>query len=128
MTPMTDDDVAVRAALADLTHGQPQFPAGRFGSVKRRAAQHRRRQVVGGLAAVVLAAALVAGLTQLPSVRHAPPQARKVPSWALNWPDHRNGSVPQQILDRAVIAWQYSGVFQQVPDGGNGTVRRPAIG
>lgn len=50
------------------------------------------------------------------------PHVRNVPRWALGWPDHRNGSVPQQVLDRAVIAALYEGPGLQLPDGGRGTV------
>ncbi len=123
-TPVTDDDLALRAALADLTAGQPPFPAGRLAAVKHRAVMHRRRQLAGGALAVAVAVVLAVSLTQLPGT-HQTPQSRSVPRWALDWPDHRNGSVPQQVLDRAVIAALYGSALQP-PDGGRGTV--PAVG
>ena len=70
-TPVTDDEVAVRAALADLTAGQPPFPAGRFAAVKHRAAMHRRRQLAGGALAVAVAVGLAVGLSQLAGTQHA---------------------------------------------------------
>jgi hypothetical protein len=130
-TPMIDDEVAARTAFADLTAGQPAFPAGRFAAVKHRAVMHRRRQLAGGALAVAVAVALAVSLSQLVGAQQPPPPARSVPRWALPWPDHRNGSVPQQVLDRAVIAALYSGQGAQapalpLPDGGRGTV--PARG
>lgn len=121
-TPMMDDEVAARAAFTDLTAGQPPFPAGRFAAVKHRAVIHRRRQLAGSVLAVAVAVSLAVGLTRLTGTQHEPLHTRTAPRWALNWPDHRNGSVPQQVLDRAVIAALYGGTSLQLPDGGNGTV------
>lgn len=130
-TPMIDDEVAARTAFADLTARQPAFPAGRFAAVKHRAAVHRRRRLAGGALAVAVAVALAVSLSQLVGAQQPPPPARNVPRWALAWPDHRNGSVPQQVLDRAVIAALYGGQGArasglQLPDNGRGTV--PARG
>lgn len=124
MTPV-DDDLAIRAALSDLTGGQPPAPPGRFQSVRQRAIRHRQRRLVGGLMAAVAAAGLGLGLLQLPALQPQPSAVRPVPAWALPWPDHRNGSVPQSVLDRAVLAWRY-GYPNLPPDGGSGKV--PAAG
>lgn len=126
MTPV-DDDLAVRAALSDLTNAQPPPPHNRFQAVRRRAIRHRRRQAVSAALTAVAMAAVVVGLIRLPAVRPAPQATRTVPVWALTWPDHRNGSVPPSVLDRAVLAWQYSDPnISAIPDGGKGMV--PAAG
>jgi hypothetical protein len=122
-TPMIDDEVAARAAFADLSAGQPPFAAGRFAAVKHRAVLRRRRQLAGGALAVAAAVALAVSVSQLADGQRPQPPARSVPRWALSWPDHRNGSVPQQVLDRAVIAALYGGQGAQapalqLPDGG----------
>jgi hypothetical protein len=118
MAPV-NDDLDIRAALADLTEDQPPFPPGRLSAVRRRARQHRRR-VAATTVAAVAAVAVAVSLATLP--RAAGPQqltARHVPGWALPWPDHRNGSVPQSVLDRAVLAWLYQGPMG-MPDAGHG--------
>jgi hypothetical protein len=107
--PSLHHELEVRTALADLTSDQPQAPAGRYAAVRRRAIVRRRHQLVATLAAVVAMAAAAGGLTLLPGLLRVQPAARPVPGWALPWPDLRNGSVPQPVLDRAVIAWQDSG-------------------
>jgi len=104
-TPTTDDEFALRSALADLTDDQPSLSVIRLAAVRSRAAVRRRRQLACGVLMVVVIAGLAAGLTGLAGARPAKPQARTVPSWALKWPDHRNGSVPQRILYGAVLAW-----------------------
>lgn len=123
MTP-ADDDLAIRAALSDLTGGQPPPPHDRFQAVKRRAIRYRWRQLAGTAATAVAASGLVAGLLRLPVLEGQPQATRVVPGWALAWPDHRNGSVPQSVLDRAVLAWQYMDP-NAAPDGGTGTVPAP---
>jgi hypothetical protein len=124
-TPVTNDEVAARAAFTDLAAEQPPFPPGRFAAVRRRAVIRRRGKLAGSALAVAVAVALAVSLSQLAGTRQPPPAARSVPRWALNWADHRNGSVPQQVLDRAVIAALYSGPGLQLPDGGRGTVPAP---
>jgi hypothetical protein len=106
--PAVNDDLELRTALADLTSDQPSAPPDRFTAIHRKAVSHRRHQVVAGVAAVAAIAAAV-GLVRLPAFRTAVPTGRSVPSWALPWPDIRNGSVPQSVLDRAVIAWRDEG-------------------
>lgn len=104
MTPVTDEQL-MRAALADLTDEQPPMPPGRFQSVRRRAVRHRKRQLAGALVSALAVAGIVVGAGQVPGILHQPPQARQVPRWALPWPDYRNGSVPQSVLNNAVLAW-----------------------
>lgn len=103
VTPITDDQ-AIREALADLTDGQPPVPPGRFAAVRKRAIRRRRRRITV-VASVLAVAGLVTGLIRLPAIMRPGPLAR--PSWALQWPDLRNGSVPQSVLDDAVAGWLY---------------------
>src|SRR5215475_5554762 len=123
MTPV-EDDVAIRTALAELTEGQPPAPLSRFEAVRQRAVRHRRRQLAVAALSVVVVAGVALGMVGLPGLREHPPTTRHVPTWALDWPDHRNGSVPKSVLDRAVAAYLYGGPLQ-LPDGGNGTVLGP---
>jgi hypothetical protein len=104
MTPITDEQV-IRAALADLTDAQPPVPPGRLQAVRQRAIRHRRHQLAGAVLSCLVVAGLAVGLVQLPGLLREAPQARQVPGWALAWPDYRNGSVPQSVLDNAVLAW-----------------------
>jgi hypothetical protein len=104
-TPTADDEFALRSALADLTDDQPPPAVIRIAAVRSRAAVRRRRQLACAVLTVVVMAGLAAGLTGLAGARPAGPQSRSVPSWALDWPDHRNGSVPKRILYGAVLAW-----------------------
>ena len=104
MTPVTDEQV-MRAALADLTDDQPPMPPGRLGAVRRRAIRHRRRQLAGAVVSALAVAGIIVGAGRLPGILHQQPQARHVPGWALPWPDYRNGSVPQSVLNNAVLAW-----------------------
>jgi hypothetical protein len=104
MTPITDEQM-LRSALADLTNDQPPMPPARFQSVRRRAIRHRKRQLTGALVCALAVAGIVVGAGRVPGILHQPPQARHVPSWALPWPDYRNGSVPQSVLNNAVLAW-----------------------
>jgi hypothetical protein len=105
----SQDELALRAALDELTTGQPPPPAGRYRAVRHRVARNRIRQVSFACGAVVLAAAAVITGTRLDGrlARPAAASARHLPAWALPWPDHRNGSVPQRVLDGAVTAWRY---------------------
>jgi hypothetical protein len=104
VTPITDDQ-AIREALADLANGQPPMPPGRLAAVRKRAIRHRRRRITV-IASVLAVAGLVTGLVRLPAIMNPGPLAR--PSWALQWPDLRNGSVPQSVLDDAVAGWLYT--------------------
>jgi hypothetical protein len=101
------DEVAVRELFDELTAGQPGAPANRFDRIGRRVRRHRIVQAAATLAAVAVATVVAAGIgTSVTSV--APDISRRaVPAWALSWPDHRNGSVPQSVLDGAVGAWRH---------------------
>lgn len=120
------DDRDIRQALADLSAGQPPVPPGRSASVRRRVVRHRRHQVTGVVVSAVVIAGVVAGVIRLPALDTAPQApVRHVPAWALDWADHRNGTVPQQVLDRAVLAWMDT----TGPDmSGTGPVTSPAPG
>jgi hypothetical protein len=102
MAPV-DDELDIRAALADLTEGQPPVPPGRLPAVRRRAASWHRRRLASAAAAAAAVVALAVALAALPGATQ--PLARQVPAWALPWPDHRSGSVPQSDLDYAVLSW-----------------------
>ncbi|HEU5035126.1 MAG TPA: hypothetical protein VFT62_10275 [Mycobacteriales bacterium] len=109
MTPVTDEG-ALRTALTDLAAAdQPDQPRDRLNAVRRR--HLRRRAFQAGATAVVAAAAVVAGLLGTSAVggRATEPLHRSAPGWALQWPDHRDGSVPQRVLDGAVTAWRAGG-------------------
>jgi hypothetical protein len=102
---LSDLEDSLRAAMHAAVEGE-QIPAHLVMLVVRR--QRRRRLFAAGLAglvAVVIGAVL--GLNLVAGVQRTPPQARSVPGWALPWPDHRNGSVPQSVLDSAVHAWRF---------------------
>jgi hypothetical protein len=51
------------------------------------------------------------------------PSPRSVPAWALRWPDHRNGSVPQSVLDGAVSAWRHLAPMAGAPLSGTSKVK-----
>ena len=101
------DEIAVRKLLADLTAGQPDAPAGRHAGIRRRFHRHRFTQATGTLAVIAAAAVVAAGIAS--SERQVAPDTgpRSLPGWALPWPDHRDGSVPQRVLDNAVLAWRH---------------------
>ena len=108
------DEIAVRRLLDELTAGQPDAPPDRHGLIRRRVRRHRLAQAAGTLAVVAAATVVAVGIGT--SARSAAPVTgpRILPAWALPWPDHRNGSVPQRVLDRAVQAWRH----QAAPDDG----------
>jgi hypothetical protein len=108
MSPLTDED-ALREALHDLTAAQPASPVERMTGVRRR---HRRRRAVQSVAGVLSLAVVTAGVVagvRLVGTSTGADLASRGPSWALPWPDHRDGSVPQSVLDGAVTAWRYLG-------------------
>jgi hypothetical protein len=102
----TDDELAVRAALADMTVGQPELPVGRVAGVRRKHARRRQLQAVAGACAVAIVAvgAVALGGTFHTS-RSTEPLHRSVPSWALPWDDQRDGTVPPQALASLVTRW-----------------------
>ena len=109
------DEVAVRRLFDELTAGQPEAPPDRHGRIRRRVRRHRILQAAGTLAAVAVATVVAVGIgSSAGSV--APDTGRRVvPAWALSWPDHRNGSVPQSVLDGAVGAWRHFAALDGIP-------------
>jgi hypothetical protein len=109
--PMTSDERALRSALTDAAVGQPPAPYDRIDGVRRRHARGRQRRMVAlGAAAVVAVAGTASGVIGVRAgTGNATPVAhRNVPSWALQWPEHRDPSIPQNVLDGAVSAWAHS--------------------
>lgn len=100
------DEQRLRQVLDDITANQPPAPPGRYDSIRRRAAR-RSRNLVAGPLALLAAAVAAAGIGLSVSAPLAASGSRQVPGWALPWPDHRNGSVPQRVLDKAVLAWRH---------------------
>ena len=100
------EDVAVREVLHALTADQPEQPVDRLAGIRRRHVRRRSGQLAG--AAFTAVAAVVGGLLAGGVVgnRSVEPLSRDVPSWALPWPDHRDGSVSQRVLDGAVLSWR----------------------
>ncbi|HET7311409.1 MAG TPA: hypothetical protein VFJ17_08800 [Mycobacteriales bacterium] len=102
----TQDEPALRAALTDLTVGQPDLPVDRVAGVRRKHAHRRQLQAAAGACAVaVIAVGAVALGGTFNGQRSAQSLNRPVPSWALRWDDHRDGSVPQAMLTAAVKHW-----------------------
>lgn len=114
MTPVTDEQM-MRAALADLTDDQPPMPPGRFQSVRGRAVRHCRRQLAGTVLTALAVAGIAVGIGRAPGILKPSPLGRTVPGWALPWPDYRNGSVPQSVLNKAVLAWYEEAVRETAP-------------
>jgi hypothetical protein len=103
----TDEERVLHRALGEGSLGQPDAPLDRMAGIRRRHARRRVAQATAAALTVVavgLGAALTGGAFRTSA---AEPLNRPVPSWALPWPDHRDGSVPQKVLDGAVIAWRH---------------------
>ncbi|MGN6793248.1 MAG: hypothetical protein ACTHJW_12775 [Streptosporangiaceae bacterium] len=101
------DEVAVRQLFDQLTAGQPDAPPDRHSRISRRVRQHRLAKAAGTVAVVAAAVAVAIGVASSPGTVAPVPAQRVVPAWALPWPDHRDGSVPQRVLDGAVGAWRH---------------------
>jgi len=104
---LKSDEVWVRELFDEMTLGQPDVPPDRFSGILRRAHRHAVMIAAGALAAVAAVAALAAGIATSATPVLPVSGQRHLPGWALPWPDHRNGSVPQRVLDGAVIAWRH---------------------
>jgi hypothetical protein len=104
---MNADELALRELFQDLTAGQPPAPPGRYAAVRRRLVRHRWEQAAAWSAAIAVTGAAAAVVAVLPARPAVQPGSRPVPAWAVPWPDHRNGSVPQRVLDGAVTGWQH---------------------
>jgi hypothetical protein len=112
---LKSDEVRLRELFDQMTLGQPEAPPDRHGGIRRRARRHRIMKGTGALAAGAAVAALAVGIATTAS--GVPPASgpRHGPIWALPWPDHRNGSVPQRVLDGAITAWRHqTGVPQDL--------------
>jgi hypothetical protein len=87
--PVTDDELALRTALADATVGQPDMPVDRLVGVRRRYVRRRRLQGVAAAAAVaVLAAGTVIGIGAVRGTGgHVTEPVSPAPkAWQLPWP------------------------------------------
>lgn len=101
------DEQRLRQMLDAMTADQPETPSDRYRTIKRRAVRHRWNQAVGALAVAAAVTGAVVGVGVSGGGVNPASSSRPVPGWALPWPDHRNGSVPQRILDGAVLAWSH---------------------
>jgi len=114
------DETAVRDALDDLIGHQPPAPPGRYAAIRGRVVRRRWRHAATAAGGLLAAAGVMLAIVALPASgpRPAVARSRPVPGWALPWPDHRDGSVPQHVLDHAVAAWRHAMSMQthrQVP-------------
>jgi hypothetical protein len=107
------DEVAVRTLFDELTADQPDAPVNRFDSIRRRIRRHRITQAAGTLAAIAVATVIAVGIGT--STGNVAPNTDRRPAWALSWPDHRDGSVPQAVLDGAVSAWRHFAALDGTP-------------
>jgi hypothetical protein len=106
------DEARVRQLFDEVTLGQPDVPPDRYAMIRRRARRHRLTQAAGTLAVAAAIAAVAVGVGTSAGRVPPSPEQRSLPGWALPWPDQRNGSVPQRVLDGAVTAWRH-----QIPAG-----------
>jgi hypothetical protein len=104
---LRSDEARVRQLFDEMTLGQPDVPRGRYAMIRRRARRHRLAQAAGTCAVAAAVAAVAVGIGTTAGPVPPIPAHRPMPGWALPWPDHRNGSVPQRVLDGAVAAWRH---------------------
>lgn len=121
------DEVAVRRMFDELTAGQPDAPPDRHALITRRIRRHRIAQAAGTLAAIAAATVVAVGVGTSARPVVPNPGPRAVPAWALPWPDHRDRSVPQSVLDGAVMAWRHDVVSLDHAPPGGGQQRRTLI-
>src|SRR4051794_29033387 len=98
----TREEQALRSALGDVVVGQPAAPHDRLDEVRWRHAQRRQRQLVAlGTAVVVAVAGTALGVLGIRTGGNDSAQfaKRNLPAWALQWPDRRDPSIPQRVLD-----------------------------
>jgi hypothetical protein len=107
---MTSEEQALRNALSDIAvTGQPVAPHDRIDGVRRRHAQRQQRRIVALGAAVVVAVVGVAlGAVGLRAGRPAADEFvhRDLPKWAVQWPEHRDRSIPDAYLATAYTSWR----------------------
>ena len=120
---MTSEEQVLRSALADAIAGQPAAPYDRLDGVRRRHARRRQRQLAAlGTAAVFAVTGAVFGVLNVRTDDSAKFAHRDVPSWALQWPDRRDPSIPQHVLDGAVDAWSHEAGVNAETTGAANTV------
>lgn len=121
---MTTEEQLLRTALTDAATGQPPAPYDRLDGVRRRHARRQQGRLVAlGTAAILAVTGAALGFTGLRiggGGNTTPAAHRNVPSWALQWPDHRDRSIPQSVLDGAVQYWA-----QTHPASGSDNVAAP---
>lgn len=120
---MTNEEQVLRTALVDAIAGQPAAPYDRLDGVQRRHARRRQRQLAAlGTAAVVAVTGAVFGVLNVRMDDSAQFAHRDVPSWALQWPDRRDPSISQRVLDGAVAAWSHEASLDTGTTGAPNTV------
>ncbi|MDQ1683524.1 MAG: hypothetical protein QOC82_261 [Frankiaceae bacterium] len=107
---MSTEEQALRSALSDAVAGQPAAPYDRIDGVRRRHAHRRQRQLAAiATAAIVAVTGATFGILSARGDNGDVQLAKRdVPSWALSWPDARDPSIPQPVLDGAVDAWSHA--------------------
>jgi hypothetical protein len=101
------DEIAIRRLFDELTGGQPPAPPDRYDGIKRRFRSNRIAQAAGTIGAIAAVVVVAVGVGTSASPVAPDTSPRSLPAWALPWPDHRNGSVPQTVLVGAVTAWHH---------------------
>lgn len=122
---LTEDEL--RGALAELSSAQPAPPTGRLDGVRRRHRTRVRAQAtVAGVAVVAVIVGTLGAVLSLHSAGVSPAH-RDVPSWALPWPDHDDGSLTEQQKQAAVRAWAAGDSGQDDPAAPQGVVWYAAV-
>jgi hypothetical protein len=85
---VTDDELALRTALADMTLGQPELPVDRAGAVRRRHVRRRQLQAAAAAAVAVVVAGTVIGIGTIRGTGgHVTQPVSPAPkAWQLPWP------------------------------------------
>lgn len=111
---LTEDEL--RGALAELSNAQPAAPTGRLDGVRRRHRNRARAQATVACLAVVAVVGGALGVVLSLRSTGASPAHRDVPSWALPWPDHDDGSLTNRQKDAAVRTWASADLAAASPD------------